>query len=145
VVDILPSMYGHSPASQNNCFLWMIRFNFFTRIYSLYRGGFIVTILIRLILYINLLPPSVSLPAPIKAIMRSFLALFHIGIWNPSTIYCHLNLLHSPSLLLLIPPHTYTVHILQSYFLLLVFKLMLKGVSQCILTVGVLFFGSLNP
>jgi hypothetical protein len=46
--------------------------------------------------------PLNSLPAPLKAIARSFLVLINIGIWTPSTIYCHLNLLPSPSPY---PPH----------------------------------------
>jgi hypothetical protein len=93
--------------------------NFLIRIYSLYRGGFVVTSLIRLILYVIYITPS-SLPLspfpnPLKAIARGFLVLFHIDIQNPSTIYCHLNLLPSPSLLsLVLPPHS-------SYFIDLVF------------------------
>jgi hypothetical protein len=42
-------------------------------------------------------------------------------------------------------PLTHTVPILQSWFLLLIFKLTFKGVSQCMYTVGVLYFGLLNP
>jgi hypothetical protein len=72
-----------------------------------YTGGFIVTILIRLILYIICIAPIVSTlqptPTPLKAITRGYLALFHVGIWRPSTIYHHLNLLLSSS-----PPHTHT-------------------------------------
>jgi hypothetical protein len=72
--------------------------------------GFIVTIPIRLILYISTLPPIISppqpLPAPLKAIARDFLVLFHIGIWSLSSIYHHLNLFHSPSPLPLVSPHT---------------------------------------
>jgi hypothetical protein len=47
-------------------------------------------------------------PNPLKAIARGFLALFHIGIWSPSTIHGHLNLFSSPSTLPLVPspPHT---------------------------------------
>jgi hypothetical protein len=41
-----------------------------------------------------------------------------------------------------VPP---PVPILQSSFLLLIFKLMFKGESQCMPTVGVLYFGSFNP
>jgi hypothetical protein len=56
----------------------------FIRIYSLYRVGFTVTILIRLIVYIIYIAPIVSpshpLPTPLKAIARGFLVLFHIGI-----------------------------------------------------------------
>jgi hypothetical protein len=64
-------------------------------------GGFIVTIPIRLILYISYITPIISPPqhppCPIKAIVRGFFGLFHIAIWSPSTIYPHLNLFHSPS------------------------------------------------
>jgi hypothetical protein len=46
-------------------------------------GGFAVTILIRLILYITYLPHHVT-PNPLhtllKAITRGFIALFHIGV-----------------------------------------------------------------
>jgi hypothetical protein len=37
------------------------------------------------------------------------------------------------------------VPILQSWFSLLIFKLMFKGVSQCMLIVGMLYFGLFNP
>jgi hypothetical protein len=40
--------------------------------------------------------------------------------------------------------HKHTVPILQSCFLLLIFKLMFKGVSECMPTMGVLFFGLFN-
>jgi hypothetical protein len=47
-------------------------------------GGFIVTIPIRLILYIIYIAPIDSPPhplfTPLKAIARGFLVLFHIGI-----------------------------------------------------------------
>jgi hypothetical protein len=47
-------------------------------------GGFIVKILIRLILYIVYIAPIISplnpLSAPLKAIARGFLVLFHVGI-----------------------------------------------------------------
>jgi hypothetical protein len=61
--------------------------------------------------------PLSCLPTPLKATARGFLVLFHIGIWSPSsTIYCHLNLLSSPSSLPLIP----SLHTL-AYFTVLVF------------------------
>jgi hypothetical protein len=105
-----------------------------------------VTILIRLLL-VRLPPSSLpfnSLPAPLKALARGFSVLFHTSIWSSSTVYHHLNLLiHLP--LPLLPPHPYTVPILQSSLLLLIFKLKFKGVSQCIPAVGVLCFGSFNP
>jgi hypothetical protein len=82
------------------------------------------------------LSPFPTLP---KAIARGFLVLFHIGIWSPSTIYPHLNLLHSP-----FPSHLYAP-ILWSWFSLLIFKVMFKEVSQCMPTVGVLYFGLFNP
>jgi hypothetical protein len=49
-------------------------------------GGFIVTIPIRLVLYIIYFAPHCSslllslLPTPLKAIARGYLILFHIGI-----------------------------------------------------------------
>jgi hypothetical protein len=56
----------------------------FIRIYSLYiREGFIVTIPIRLILYIRSPPSSLHLnplPTPLKAITRGFFVLPHISI-----------------------------------------------------------------
>jgi hypothetical protein len=52
--------------------------------YIHYREGFIVTILIRFILYIIYIAPILSPPqlppAPHKAIARSFLVLFHTDI-----------------------------------------------------------------
>jgi hypothetical protein len=49
-----------------------------------YTGGFIVTFLIRLILYISYIAPIISPPQPLlallKAIARGFLVLFCIGI-----------------------------------------------------------------
>jgi hypothetical protein len=71
-------------------------------------GAFIVTIWIRLILYTSyiasIISPLSPFPIPLKAIARGFLVLFHIGLWSPSTIYCHLNLLPSP------PPLTSSPH-----------------------------------
>jgi hypothetical protein len=86
--------------------------------------------------------PVNSLPAPLKAIARGFLVLFHIGIGSPSTIYHHLNLLPSPSPHPQVPPytHTHTLPILQSWFLLHIFKLMFKAVSQCMPTVSIFYF-----
>jgi hypothetical protein len=111
-------------------------------------GRFIVTILIRLISHISYITPIVSLPQPppipLKAIARGFFVLSHICIWSPSTIYPHLNLLHSPFPLPLVHP-THTVPNLQSCLSLLIFKLIYDGVSQCIPTVGILYFGLLNP
>jgi hypothetical protein len=43
-------------------------------------------------------------PAPLKAITRGFFFLFCGSIWNPSTIFPYLNLLHSPSSLPQVPP-----------------------------------------
>jgi hypothetical protein len=83
------------------------------------------------------------LPASLKAIARIFIVLFHISIWNPLTIFPHLNLFHSPSFLPQVP--SYTIPILQFYLSLLISKLMFKGVSQYILTVSILYFGLFNP
>jgi hypothetical protein len=108
-----------------------------------------MTILSKLILYIIYIALSFLclnlLPTPLKAIARSFLVLFHISIWSPSIIYCHLSLLPSPSPPSTSTPYTHIVPILQSWFLLLIFKLMYKGVSQCMPTVCILYFGPFNP
>jgi hypothetical protein len=63
-----------------------------------------VTIPIRLILYISFIACIVTLPSPwtIYNNCKRFFVLFHIGIWNSSTIYLHLNLLTHP------PPPTRT-------------------------------------
>jgi hypothetical protein len=65
-------------------------------IYSVYRRGFIITIMVRLILCISLIVPTMCptslLPAPFKKIMKDFIVLFHIGIPNPSTIYPYLKM-----------------------------------------------------
>jgi hypothetical protein len=71
--------------------------------------GFIVTILIRLILYISDIAPIISLP-------------------------------QSPP-----PPHTQIAPVLESWFSILIFKWMFKGVSQCMPIVGVLYFDLFNP
>jgi hypothetical protein len=46
--------------------------------------------------------PLSPLPTRLEANARGFLVLLYTVIWRPSTIYCHLNLLHSPS-----PSHYY--------------------------------------
>jgi hypothetical protein len=97
-----------------------------------------VTIPIRLILYISYKAPIVSScqtsPRLLKTIVRGFLVLLYIGIWSLFTISHHLNLLPSLSPSCLYPP---TLLILQSCFLLLIFKLIFKMVSQCGPTVGI--------
>jgi hypothetical protein len=74
--------------------------------------GWGVTIPIRLLLYISYIAPLSlplnPLPVPLKTIARGFFVLFHIAIWNPSIIYLHLNLLHSPPPLPLVSSHTHT-------------------------------------
>jgi hypothetical protein len=87
--------------------------------------------------------PLSPFPTPLKAIARGLIVLFHIGIGSPSTIYRHLNILPSPSPLPTSTHPSYTVPILQSWFLL--FKLTFKRVSQCMPTVGVPCFGLCNP
>jgi hypothetical protein len=52
--------------------------------------------------------PLDSLPAPLKTIKRGFIVVFCTSIWSLSTIFPHLNLLHSPSLLPQVPPPTHT-------------------------------------
>jgi hypothetical protein len=64
---------------------------------------------------------------------RGFFVLFHI--WTPSTIFPHLNLLHSP----FHKNPTITAPILQTCLSLLISKLMFKEVSQCIPTESILF------
>jgi hypothetical protein len=49
---------------------------------------------------------------------------------------------HSP---LASTPYINTILILQSYLSLLILKLLFNGVSQCMPTVGKLYFGSFNP
>jgi hypothetical protein len=77
-------------------------------IYSSCRRGFIVTIAVRLTLYISYITPIMSplnpFPTPLKAISRSFFVPFHRSIWSPSIIHHHLNLLCSSFLLLVVPP-----------------------------------------
>jgi hypothetical protein len=79
-----------SPHIVIDFFLSFIFFIIFVKIYSLYRGEILVTILIRLILYIIYIAPIIPhpnhLPTPLKATARGFIVLFHIGIWSPSTI-----------------------------------------------------------
>jgi hypothetical protein len=115
-------------------------------IYSLYRRGFIMTIFIRLILYISYIAPIIcnlnSLPSPLKTTARGFFVLFHIGIWSTSTTYAHLNLLHS------LPSHLYPLTqctcLTVLYFMSNIW-VDVHGVSQCIPTVGILYFDSFNP
>jgi hypothetical protein len=100
-------------------------FFFLIRVYSLYMGDSLWQF--QMELYYTLFsspPPSLPfdpLPATLKAIARGLFILFHISIWNPSTIHPHLNLFHSPSPPtrtppLVPPPHTHTVPILQSCY-----------------------------
>jgi hypothetical protein len=105
-----------------------------------------VRIPIRLTLYIIYQAPIFSPPQllskSLTEIANGFLVLFCKGIWSSSTKYYHLNLLSSP------PPTrtaTHTVPILQTWFSLLIFKLMFKKVSKCMPTVGVIYFGPFNP
>jgi hypothetical protein len=85
----------------------------FIRIYLLYGGSSLWQFQISLDLNYTLVrsPPLClplnPLPAPLKAITRSFFVLFHISIWSPSIIFPHLNLLHWPSFLPQEPPTLY--------------------------------------
>jgi hypothetical protein len=88
--------------------------------------------------------PSMPSPVPLKVTARGFFVLFHRSIWSPSTIYAHLNLLNPPSPIPEVLPYTCTVSTLQSCLSLLIFKLMFRGVFQCILAVSVLYFGPFN-
>jgi hypothetical protein len=102
-------------------------FPFFIMIYSLYRRGFIVTIPIKLILYISYSASTISLsipsspPTTFKEIARGFFVLFHIGIWSPSIIFPHLNLFHSLSLLPLVPsPQVNCTYFTVLYFIIII-------------------------
>jgi hypothetical protein len=86
----------------------------FIRIYSLYREGFVVTILIRLILHIIYIASIISRPQLPPHPARVFFSQFHIDIWSPSTIYHYLNLISSPSPLPLVPPHTHMLCLFYS-------------------------------
>jgi hypothetical protein len=88
--------------------------------------------------------PLGPLPTPLKATARGFIVLFHVCIWGTSTIFPHLHLLHSPFSLPTSTSHTYTVPILQSYLSVLIPKSMSKGISQCIPTANMLYFGQFN-
>jgi hypothetical protein len=68
------------------------------------------------------------LSTPNKAIARDFIIVFHICIWNPSTICTHFHLLHWPSSSYNFDPHT--VPILKSCLSFLIPKSVFKGVSQ---------------
>jgi hypothetical protein len=58
----------------------------------------------------------------------------------------HLNLLPSSSPFpLVLPTRTHTVPILQSCLLLLIFKLVFKGVSQCMPPLDMLYFSLFSP
>jgi hypothetical protein len=96
---------------------------------------FIVTILIRLICTLFTLPPSSlplgPLPTTLNAVARGFLVLFHRGIWSPSTLYRHLNLVYPPS-----PTSTPSTNTHCGYFTVLVFIINIwvdvqRGVSVC--------------
>jgi hypothetical protein len=67
------------------------------------------------------LPPK-PLYSPLKAITRSFIVLFHVSIWSPSTIFPHLHLFHSPSSL----PQTPLTHMYWTYFAVLSFIISFK-------------------
>jgi hypothetical protein len=109
----------------------------------------IETIPIRLILYIIYIAPIVSppqpLPTPLKAIVRF---LSSISYRHMKSFY-HILSPWSPSFTLPCPTGTpcpvHTVPFLQSWFLLLILRLTFKGVTQCMPSVGVLYFGLFNP
>jgi hypothetical protein len=110
-----PHPHSHSTHIQLSFFI----INFCQYIFIV-QGGLLVTILIKLILYIIYISPILSppslLPTSVQATARGFLVLFCTGMWNPSTIYHHLTLLPSP------PPCTSNspgIHC--AYFTILVF------------------------
>jgi hypothetical protein len=104
-----------------------------------------VITLVRRALYHSSHSAALPFSSPLKVIARGFFVLFHISIWSPSTIHTHLNLLHSPRHSLKYPTHIHPVPILQSCLLLLIFKLTFKGISQCIPTMRIFYFGPFNP
>jgi hypothetical protein len=73
-----------------------------------------------------------------KAIARSFIILFDLCVWSPSTIFPHLHLLSPAASHKYLPPHT--VPILQSCLSLLIPKSMFKGVSQHTAAERILYF-----
>jgi hypothetical protein len=79
----------------------------FIRIYSLYRQDSLWQFHIGLYCTMVRSPipslPLYPLSAPLQAIPRCFIILFHKVIWSLSTIFLHLNLLHSLSLLPQVP------------------------------------------
>jgi hypothetical protein len=92
----LPSMYK-APVPGGS------KTSFFNKILLGYihdMGGFIVTIPLRLTLYIIYIAPIISPPQPpphpTYSNCKGFSVLFHTGIWSLSTIYCHLKILPSP-------------------------------------------------
>jgi hypothetical protein len=90
-------------------------------------------------------PYPLSLSTPPRSTWsncKRFHCSFRIRIWSPSTIFPHLHRLHSPSLLPQGPPHYTSFTILS---LLLIPKSMVKGVSQCIPAMSILYFGQFNP
>jgi hypothetical protein len=80
---------------------------------------------------VTLSPSSLPLnpfSTPLKAIARSFLVLFHIDIWSPSTTHHRPNLLPSPFHLPLLPP--LPLHRHCAYFIVLVFMINIWVVVQ---------------
>jgi hypothetical protein len=70
----------------------------------------------------------------LKAIGRGFLVRFHIGIWNSSLIYCHHNLLSSPSFLPLLPhPCTHCAYFTVLVFIINIWVNVQRGFSMCAL------------
>jgi hypothetical protein len=73
----------HSPSPSNSNVPSCFFHKFFKDVFII-QGGFIVTILVRLTLYISyttpIISPPQSLPTPLKAIARGFLVIFHVSI-----------------------------------------------------------------
>jgi hypothetical protein len=92
----------------NICFLSFLSL---IRIYSLYRGDSLWQCQIGLYCTLVSSPPLSLplnlLPVPLKAVVRGFFVLVYVGIWNPPTIYPHLDLLHPPSHLPQATPSTH--------------------------------------
>jgi hypothetical protein len=111
--------------------------NFFIRIYSFSGGIHCDNSKQAYIVHRLDHPPSPNLlSTPLKTITR--VSLFY-EVHQPYSLTL-IFFVHPPTST---PSHT--VPILQSCLSLLIAKLMFKGVSQCIPTVSILYFGPFNP
>jgi hypothetical protein len=120
----------------------------FMRIYLLYRGDSLWQFQIDLYLYVGEIAPtfSPSRPLPCSHLkeLQEVSLFYFIQVYEVHQSYSLtlIPFIHPPPFQKYLPP---TVSILQSCLLLLIFKSMFKGVSQCISAVGILYFGLFNP